>query len=149
MIYPQASAGHFVRQGVSTYAEMDLDELAEQYYQCMPFEACVGSCTVAQLLPAQPDYSLCSGAMGEESCNTAYRGDRCSECVAYDPTRGECSDSDTETNGYYRLNNICEPCTCSWFTFNRIVVICFVLVLVVMVVADHFLKEVDHMSTCT
>jgi len=147
LIFPKAAAGHFVREEIPAYATMDLGQLVQQYYKCTPFEACVGSCTEAELLVDPPDYAACAGTSGELSCAKPYTGDRCSQCKPFDETRGECSDADTEPNGYYRLDQICEPCTCSWFTFGRILMIVFLVTLIIMLVADHWLKEVDHMAT--
>jgi len=161
MIFPEAAAGHFVRveqdlavyfQGRDLeYADLSLEDLAQQYYKCTPFEACLGSCTDEQLETDDDgfDYAACDGASGQMSCSIEYQGDRCSECTPFDPDLPDCDTSATDVppNGYYRLDQVCVPCTCSWFTFERICMIAFVVTLVIMVVVDHFLKEVDHMST--
>ena len=126
---------------------MGLDELAKQYHKCTPFEACVGSCTELELAVEAPDYAACAGGSGEDSCATGYQGDRCSECTPFDASRGECSAADVEPNGYYRLDQICEPCECTWLTPTVIVSIAFFALLVIMVAADHAFKEIDHLST--
>ena len=138
--------GHF-----KAYATTSRDALAQQYYKCMPFEACVGSCPEAELKQAEDtgqryDYSMCPGASGLASCTIAYTGDRCSQCTPFDPNReGPCVDS--TPNGYYRLDQICEPCECTWLTPTVIVSIAFFALLVIMVAADHAFKEIDHLST--
>jgi hypothetical protein len=147
MAVPEAAAGHFVRETPAAFDEMELSALAEQYHKCTPFEACVGSCTEAELSNEAPEYALCAGASGEDSCANGYQGDRCSECAPFDESRGECSTADVMPNGYYRLDQICEPCECSWLTPKVIAMITFAVLLVMMVFADHMLKEIDHMST--
>ena len=152
MTIPEAAAGHFVRVtwpegfagSVPDYAEMTLEELARQYHQCTPFEACVGDCEKDK---ESGDYDACEGALGEDRCAPGYEGNRCSVCTPFGEARsGDCSDSDAP-NGYYRLDKICEPCTCTWFTPTKLGMIAFVLILITMVIGDHLLKEVDHMST--
>eukprot|EP01043_Picozoa_sp_COSAG02_P024849 COSAG02_NODE_1374_length_13005_cov_5.606152_12_plen_578_part_01 len=111
MIIPEAAAGHFVRVEwpedfaaiVPDYVEMTLKELAEQYQQCMPFEACVGDCQKDQ---ESGNYDVCEGALGEDRCAPGYEGNRCSVCTPFDEARsGDCLDD--HPNGYYRLDKIC------------------------------------------
>lgn len=152
MVFPQAAAGYFVSERVPAYAEMEHDELLQQYYKCTPFEACVGACTAAQLTSDTPDYAACDGASGEDSCAPGYTGDRCSQCAPYDPRR-PCSTEESVlnrpelANGWYRLDQECKPCTCTWFTPMNIMLVAFVMLLIIMVAVDHWLKDVDHMST--
>eukprot|EP01043_Picozoa_sp_COSAG02_P101860 COSAG02_NODE_37896_length_436_cov_0.715134_1_plen_83_part_10 len=77
MIIPEAAAGHFVRVEwpedfagiVPDYDVMTLEELAKQYHQCMPFEACVGDCEKDR---ERGNYDACEGAFDEtrsEDCS--------------------------------------------------------------------------------
>jgi hypothetical protein len=137
---------------IPDYNSIGDDELAAHYHKCTPFEACVGLPDDVGLVDCERDedtgnYAKCGGASGEDRCSRGYEGNRCSECEKYDPTKGGCSATDTEPNGYYRLDQFCEPCECSWFTPTKIALIASILLVIVMVTADHLMKEVDHMST--
>ena len=132
MVYPKAAAGHFVSANVAAvdarptsegklYAEMTVTELKVEYYKCTPFEGCIGSCTEEEQEQEYFDYEQCPGAIGEGNCATGYMGDRCSSCEPHN-SDVTCVDETSPPNGYYRLNERCEPCPCSWFTFQRIMI---------------------------
>lgn len=144
LAFPHAGPGYFL----SLEPTLGLDEspfAVEMVDQCVPFEACLGSCPDEVLLDVEaPDYSLCSGATGNASCSDGYTGDRCSACVALDAAR-DCTPD--HLNGFYRLDGRCEPCPCSWITFTHVIIVVVIVLLLGLAAFDCVSKRVSHIST--
>jgi hypothetical protein len=151
LVVPTAAAGHYIAmESMSNvppqYLDPGLDALRRFYYKCSPFVACVGTCTARELDDEQPDFGQCRGGIGSMSCSTGYTGLRCASCVAYDSTRGDEECVDANPNGYYRLNDLCEPCPCSWLTPTILILIAGLILVIVMVAVDYILRDTDHAS---
>jgi hypothetical protein len=112
-----------------------------------PWMPCTGDgFNSLEACPLDPDYGSCPGAESGQICALGYTGSRCSACVEYDETVGECDGLETP-NGYYRLNEFCEPCPCTWLTFSRIMMIGCLFAIASIFVLDYVMKEVEHLST--
>jgi hypothetical protein len=179
LVFPKAAAGNFVAADDESYLQLSQAELRERYHECVPFEACVGTCLQTTLhVPLddqQPVYIECPGGMDQEICSAGYTGERCAACQEFDDTatddcievmhhplsgvKYDCAaDNDDcvnirvpsqtgEPNGYYRLNEKCEPCPCTFWNARRIASACFVIAVLTLFVMDHVLGSVKHMST--
>ena len=107
----------------------------------------------------------CPGGIGTESCSPGYTGSRCSVCVAFDADIVECTVD--RPNGFYRSNQRvswqtqqllvvlsatlsnaafagqCEPCACSFVTFNMMVIAAILAVFAFLWILDW---KVEHAS---
>ena len=48
---------------------------------------------------------------------------------------------------YYRLNEACEACPCDGFSLSTMLGIAFVITVAALILLDHLMKGVDHLST--
>ena len=79
------------------------------------------------------------GSVGSEACTEGYEGVRCSLCVRYKSDGNECNDQGEILipNGYYRMNQRCEPCPCTWMTFDVVVMLMVLLMLMFFFFVDR------------
>jgi hypothetical protein len=169
LVVPKAAPGHFVvqdrvvRATGQSHLELSVADLREEYYECTPFTACLGMCDAIDLqlgietngdeVDAEedstvPNYEKCLGGTGEESCTVGYMGDRCSSCIVFDPDidMDDCTDN-TEANGYYRMNDECMPCPCTYWTAGRIAMAGVVLAVLFLLISEELLRHVGHISS--
>ena len=78
-----------------------------------------------------------------QSCSPGYEGLRCAECIMTDPSV-TCGDG--VTNGYFRLDQRCEPCPCSVFGFKSYVAGFMLLFCGALPLTDH-LHEAEAAAT--
>ena len=149
--YPHAAAGYFAE--ITTDAGVN----ATTVVACIPFPfACLGTCSRAVTAFVLTEETLsdddqglnlasCGPGLEGQSCTIGYEGSRCSLCT---PFNAEIKCSDTITNGFYRLESRCEPCPCTWITFNVMIVALFLGALGLMFALDLLGSEfADHAST--
>jgi hypothetical protein len=103
--------------------------------------------SIISLLSVCSPFVACIGGVGREGCGRGYTGERCAECVAFDGNLDDSLCDDTNPNGYYRLDERCEPCPCNRASMEVIIGTACVLLTVVMVLLDHVLRDVDHLSS--
>jgi hypothetical protein len=162
MVAPLAQPGYYATD-ISATSGMTGDTAI---VQCTPFQACVGTCPVelievllstnaADVLPEDMDLLNCAAGLEAQSCVEGYKGPKCATCVPVDSSK-DCNDASTTTSekGYYRLDQRCEPCPCSWFGFKSIVVSVIVLVFCMLALMDKLYNDrsseaADYISTKT
>ena len=76
--------------------------------------------------------------MEAQSCLEGYTGPKCSMCVRVDRTK-DCDDEATTLleKGFYRFDQRCEPCPCSWFGFTEMVVLAMFMFVGVLAAVDR------------
>jgi hypothetical protein len=149
-----AAAGFYAELLVSATTGMNETKIVE----CLPWQACLGKCeeNIKNQLLSDSDASItqssresCVGSVGSEACTEGYEGVRCSLCVQYDDEGEEC-DSNGETsipNGYYRMNQRCEPCPCTWMTFGVVVFMFLALMLIFFFLVDRLPPEASEQAS--
>jgi hypothetical protein len=136
MHFPMAAAGFYADLYVSSTTGMNMTKIVE----CLPWQACLGTCSDEARDQLVDDYDAsltqetresCVGSVGSDACTPGYEGIRCSLCIQYNSDAEDCTEDEDEVlrpNGYYRMNQRCEPCPCTVFSF-KVMVILAVLVL--------------------
>eukprot|EP01047_Picozoa_sp_COSAG01_P056935 COSAG01_NODE_6519_length_3624_cov_2.070355_1_plen_293_part_00 len=127
--------------------------------QCIPFQACVGTCPaelVDQLLNANEDdpvpeklnFENCPAGLEQQSCAEGYTGPKCAVCVPVDSSK-DCNDASTTTleKGFYRLDQRCEPCPCSWFGFKSMIATAVVLMFFTLVIMDKLYSTSEEAAS--
>ena len=156
MFFARAAAGFYADAYVSSATGMNTTRLVE----CLPWQACLGRCDakVQQELLLQEDASAtretmesCDGSLGKDACTEGYQGIRCSLCKPFESGQGSGCEEDADgiaiPNGYYRVNQRCEPCPCTWLTFEVMIFLFVLLLLAALFLLDSFSADFsEHAS---
>ena len=148
LAFPLAAAGFYADVYVSSATNMNATKLVV----CLPWQACLGSCPESVQVAVLNDIEAvntfvgkddCLGSLGVEACSPGYTGIRCSLCEAFDDERDGCEEVEgmLVPNGFYRMNQRCEPCPCTVMTFEVIVVMAILALFAVFFILDSFSAE--------
>jgi len=99
-------------------------------------------------------YGRCYPGGDVQSCSPGYQGPKCVRCKSKEQN-ADCQDPDNWDEiqlGFYRMNQACVPCPCSWFGFKHFVACAIFGFFLMLWITDQFDKAEDaasYLSTLT